>query len=271
MNKIAPRSSIRPSHVPAAAASGEDFILTKRVAAATPRLRARVAGIFYLLTIVTGVFAEVFVRGALVVRDDAAATATNILSHEPLYRLGLAADFVMLACYIAVTLLLYDLFRPVGRSLSLLAGFFSLIGIAVLAVNCLNHIAPLVFLGGANSLSAFDPTQLQALALVSLRMHARGYTVSGVFFGIYCLMLGYLVFRSGFLPRVLGALMAIGGLSYLTNSFALFLSPALAARLPDIMVLGGVAELSLCVWLTVAAVNVSKWEEKAETDKGETI
>ena len=229
----------------------------------SPRLVARIAGAFYLITIIMGVFAEVFARGAVVVRDDPAATATNILAHEPLYRFGLAADLIMMACYIAVTLLFYVLFKPVGRSLSLLAAFFSLVGIAVLAVNSLNHLAPLVFLGSAHYLSAFETTQLQALALMSLKMHARGYSIAGVFFGFYCLMIGYLVFRSGFLPRILGVLMAIGGLGYLTSSFASFLSPALAARLPDVTVLGGLAELSLCLWLMVRGVDASKWKERA--------
>jgi Domain of unknown function (DUF4386) len=230
---------------------------------ATPRLKARIAGVFYLITIITGVFAEIFVRGALVVRDDAAATATNILAHESLYRFGLAADLIMLVCYLAVTLLFYDLFKPVSRSLSLLAAFFSLVGIAVLAVNSLNHLAPLVFLGGAQYLSAFETTELQALALMSLRMHARGYTIGGAFFGIYMLLLGYLIFRSGFLTRILGVLMAIGGLSFLTNSFAVFLLPTLTAHLPDIGMLGGIAELALSLWLIVTGVNVLKWEEKA--------
>jgi hypothetical protein len=233
------------------------------VTTATPRLKARIAGTFYLITIIMGVFAEVFVRGALVVRDDAAATATNILAHEPLYRFGLAADLIMLACYIAVTLLFYGLFKPVGRSLSLLAAFFSLVGIAVLAVNSLNHLAPLVFLGDAHYLSAFETTQLQTLALMSLRMHARGYSIAGVFFGLYMLLLGHLIFRSGFLPRILGVLMAVGGLSYLTNSFAIFLLPTLVARLPDMGMLGGIAELALSLWLMALGVNVPKWEEKA--------
>jgi Domain of unknown function (DUF4386) len=230
---------------------------------AMPRLKARMAGAFYLLTIIMGVFAEVFVRGALVVRDDAAATATNILAHETLYRFGLAADLVMLVCYIAVTLLFYDLFKPVSRSLSLLAAFFSLVGIAVLAVNSLNHLAPLVFLGGADYLSAFEANQLQALALVSLRMHARGYSIAGVFFGTYMILLGYIIFRSGFLPRIVGVLMAVGGLSFFVNSFATFLLPALAARLPDISMLGGIAELALSLWLMAMGVNAAKWVEKA--------
>jgi len=236
--------------------------MTNRTVETSPRLRARMAGAFYLLTIVTGVFAELFVRGALVVRDDAAATATNILTHEPLYRLGLAADLVMLVCYVAVTLLFYDLFKPVSWRLSLLAAFFSLMGLAVLAVNSLNHLAPLVFLGGTQYLSAFETDQLQALALASLRLHARGYLISGVFFGIYMVLLGRLIFRSGLLPGILGALMAAGGLCFLTNSFVVFLSPALAARLPDIGMLGGIAELALSLWLMAAGVNAPKWEEK---------
>jgi hypothetical protein len=229
----------------------------------SPQLLARTAGVLYLITIIMGVFAEAYVRGTLVVRDDATATATNILAHEPLYRFGLAADLVMLVCYIGVTLLFYELFKQVNRSLSRLAAFFSLVGIAVLAVNSLNHLAPLVLLGGAHYLNPLETNQLQALARMSLKMHAAGYSISGVFFGIYCLLIGYLVFRSDFLPRLLGALMAIGGLSYLIDSFATLISPQLAARLPDVMVLGGIAELSLCLWLIVAGVNGPKWEEKA--------
>jgi hypothetical protein len=225
--------------------------MTDRDAEAAPRLWARMAGVCYLITIVMGVFAELFVRGRLVVRNDPAATAANILAHETLYRAGLAADLVMLLAYVAVTVLLYALLKPVSRILSLLAACFSLIGIAVLAANCLNHIAPLILLGGAPYPSALETSQLQALALFSLRMHARGYSISGVFFGAYCVMIGYLAFQSGFVSRVIGVLMAIGGLSYLISSFALFLAPAIAARLPDVSLIGGIAELSLTLWLLV--------------------
>lgn len=228
----------------------------------SPRLWARVAGALYLTTIVTGVFGELFVRGSLVVSGDAAATAANILAREPFYRLGLAADLVMLICYIVVTLLFHALFEPVNRGLSLLAAFFSLVGTAVLAINSLNHFSPLIFLGGSQSLSAFEASQLQDLALVSLKMHARGYNVSLIFFGIYMVLLGYLIFRSGFLPRLLGVLMAAGGLCFLTNSFVVLLSPVLAARLPGIGMLGGVAELALSLWLIVVGVNVRKWGDR---------
>jgi hypothetical protein len=247
-------------HVAAQATLARTMI--DRAVEASPRLWGRMAGGCYLVTIVMGVAAEVFVRGRLIVRDDAAATAANILAHEPLYRFGLAADLVMLVAYIAVTLLFYVLFKPVSRSLSLLAAFFSLMGIAVLAVNSLNHVAPLLLLGRASYLGAFEPAQLQALALFALRLHAYGYNISGVFFGAYCVALGYLIFRSGFLPRILGMLMAIGGLGYLTSSFALFLWPAAAARLPDFTLLGGIAELSLTLWLVVMGVNALKWKER---------
>lgn len=229
----------------------------------SPRLWGRMAGVLYLITIIMGVFAEAFVRGALIVRGDASATAANILAHDSLYRFGLAADLIMIACYIAVTFLFYALFKPVSRSLSLLAAFFSIVGLAVLAANSLTHLAPLILLGGAHYLSVFDQTQLQALALLSLKMHAWGYNIADVFCGgSYCLMIGYLIFKSGFLPRVLGLLMVIGGLSYMIDSFANLLSPTLAARLPELTVLAGVAELALSLWLIVMSVNVPKWKQQ---------
>jgi len=220
---------------------------------ASPRRWARWAGLFYLITIVMGVFAEVFVRGRLIVRKDAAATAANILEHERLYRLGLAADLVMLVAYVAVTLLLYALLKPAGRNLSLLAAFFSLIGIAVLAVNSLTHLAPLLLLK--------QTPPAQELALFSLSLHGRGYAIAGVFFGVYCVLVGYLAFRSRLIPRIVGVLMAIGGVAYLIDSFTGFLSPTLAVRLPDVTVLGGAGELALTLWLLVMGVNVGKWEE----------
>jgi hypothetical protein len=104
----------------------------ERIAETSPGFKARIAGVFYLLTFVTGGLA-VFARGGLVVNGDAAATATNILAHESLFRLGFAADLLVVACYIAVTALFYDLFKPVTRSVSLLAAFFSLVGCAIQA------------------------------------------------------------------------------------------------------------------------------------------
>jgi hypothetical protein len=237
-----------------------DTQVTERMAEVSPRFQARMAGVIAWITTTAG-FAEI-VRGRLVVYGDAAATAHNILEHEMFYRLAFAGDVISLL-YIAYTLLLYNLFRPVNRSLSLLAAFFSLVGCAIATFNSLFLLAPLVVLGDAQSLSALNVKQLQELALLFLKLHAQGYNISMVLFGSYNLLIGYLIFRSTFLPRILGVLLAISGLCYLINCFANFLSPTFAAHLlPYILVPGG-AELVLALWLVVIGVNAQRWKEQA--------
>jgi len=223
-----------------------------------PGPRARITGVVYLLYFLTAVIGEFFLRG-LVVDGDAAATANNILAHQPLFRLGFATGLIATACYIAVTALFYDLFKPVSRSLSLLAAFFSLVGCAILAFASLFQLAPLVVLGGSQYLSVFKGEQLRALALMFLELNTQANNICVVFFGVYCLLLGYLIFRSVFLPRILGMGMALAGLGWLT-----FLSPPLANHLsPYNLVLGFLAELSLMLWLLVMGVNVQRWKEQA--------
>jgi hypothetical protein len=234
--------------------------MMERIAQASPSFQARMAGMIAWVTTTSG-FAAV-VRGRLVVYGDAAATAHNVLAHELLFRLAFAGDVIALL-YVVYTLLLYNLFKPVNKTLSLLAALFSLVGCAVGAVICLFQIAPLVILGGAQSLSAFKAEQLQALALMFLQLHAQGYTISMVLFGSYNLLIGYLIFRSTFLPRILGVLLAFSGLCYLINCFANFLSPAFAAHLVPYILVPGVAELLLAFWLLVMGVNAQRWREQA--------
>jgi hypothetical protein len=232
--------------------------MMERMAEASTHPRARITGIVYLLYFLTAVFGEFFMRG-LLVSGDAAATANNVLAHQPLFRLGLATGLIATACYVAVTALFYDLFKHVNRSLSLLAAFFSLVGCAILAFASLFRIGPLVVLGGGQYLSAFKVEQLRALAFLFLELYGQAVNICFVFFGVYCLLIGYLIFKSAFLPRILGVLMAFAGLGWLT-----FLSAPLANYLsPYIQVLGVFAEGSLMLWLLVMGVNVAKWEEKA--------
>jgi hypothetical protein len=235
-------------------------VMMERIAEASPRFKARIAGVFYLLTTLTRMFVEIFVRNRLVVSDDAAATATNILAHEPLWWWGFAADILAFASYIALTALLYELFKHVNRSLSLVAAFFSLVACVVQAISSLFHLAPLVLLGGARYLNVFTVEQLQALALVFLRLRAAAYHNIGlVFFGLYCLLVGILILRSTFLPRILGVLMVLAGLSYV-----LFLSPPLVRSLqPYILVFPGVGQISLTLWLLVIGVNEQRWKQQA--------
>jgi len=232
--------------------------MKQRVAEASPRPRARITGVVYLLYFLTAVFGEFLLRG-LVVDGDAAATATNILAHQSLFRLGLATGLIATACYIAVTALFYGLFKPVSRSLSLVAAFFSLVGCAILAFSSLFRFAPLVVLGGSQYLGVFKVEQLRAVALLFLELNAQAGNIYLVFFGLFNLLIGYLIFKSTFLPRILGVLMALSGLGWLT-----FLSPPLANYLLTyIAVLGIIAELSLMLWLLVRGVNVQRWKERA--------
>ena len=220
--------------------------------------RARITGVVYLFYFLTAVCGEFFLKG-LVVDGDAAATANNILAHQPLFRLGLATGLIATSCYVAVTALFYDLFKPVNRSLSLLAAFFSLVGCAILAFASLFRIAPLVVLGGGQYLSVFEVEQLRALASLFLALYGQGVDICFVFFGVYCLLIGYLIVRSAFLPRILGVLLVFAGLGWLT-----FLSPPLANYLsPYILVLGFLAELALMLWLLVMGVNVQRWKKQA--------
>jgi Domain of unknown function (DUF4386) len=234
--------------------------MTERITEMSPRFQARMAGVIAWITTTSG-FAAI-VRDRLVVYSDAAATARNILTHEILFRLALVGD-VIAVLYIAYTLLLYNLFKPVNKSISLLAAFFSLVGCAIGTLNCLFHLAPLVVLSGAQSLSALNVEPLQALALIFLKLHAQAYIIGMVLFGSYNVLIGYLIFRSTFLPRILGVLLAFSGLCYLVNCFANFLSPAFAAHLVPYILVPGVAELLLVLWLVVVGVNLQRWNEQA--------
>jgi hypothetical protein len=233
-------------------------VMTEWTPPPSPRFKARLAGAFWLLTIVTGTLAMV-VYGRVVVPGDAAATAAAILAREPLFRLGIATNLVAGAAYLAATLLVYDLLRPVNRSLSLLAAFFSLVGCAVGALSGLFHLAPLVVLGGSKHLSAFTAEQLQGLALLFLRLHAQAANIGFVFFGLHCLLVGWLILRSALIPRLVGVLMALAGLGWLTHSLASLLSPPLGRALSSyVMASGALGEGSLTVWLLVMGVNLRR-------------
>src|SRR5437868_10573191 len=191
-------------------------LMMERIEEASPRLKARITGVFYLLTMVTGIFAQGFVSGRLVVEGDPATTATNILTHKSLFELGFTVYLIEMACQIVITALFYDLLKPAGRSVSLVAAFLGLAGCVIKTFSRLFYIAPLFVLGGAHYLSVFSPEQLQALALLFLKVNDHGAAIALAFFGFYALLTGYLIVRSTFLPRLLGVLSVLGGLGWLT-------------------------------------------------------
>ena len=233
--------------------------MTERIAEASPRFKARMAGVFEALEGLTFTFGEVIVLDRLYVSGNAAATAANILGHEQLFRLGFASTLAGIAFHIAWAFLFYDLFKPVNRHLSLLAAFVILVGCAIQAVTSLLYLAPLLVLKGGSALSAFTVEQLQALAMMFIRLNGLANDTYLVFFGLWCVLIGYLIFKSTFLPRILGVLLAIAGIGWMT-----FMSPPLGTYLfPVIAVASGLAEIPLQLWLLVKGVNAQRWKEQA--------
>ena len=239
--------------------------MRERIAEASPRFKSRMAGFLYLLIIVGGLFAPFAVAPSGMMRGDAALpTTAQILASKPLYVFGGAAQLVLGACDIGVALIFYGLLKPVSRGLALLAAVFRLVFVAIANANVLNHFAPLLFLSGAEYLSAFKTDQLQTLALVFVRLRTIGFDIALVFFGFHCVVLGYLLFRSTFFPRILGLLLAIGGIGYMLNIFVNVIPRAIGAHLfPYIMLPAGIAEIGLTFWLIIVGVNASKWKAQA--------
>jgi Domain of unknown function (DUF4386) len=233
----------------------------------SPQVYARIGGVLYLIIIVIGFCSEFFVRERLVVSGDVTATANNIMASESLWRITIAGALILLVCSIALTLILYVLLRPVNKTLALLAVFFNIVEFPIEAASKLSLFAALFLSGNADYLKAFEPHQLHALVQISLKLHDYGFGIDLVFFGFACLVYGYLLFRSGYFPRTLGVLMAIAGLSYLTNSFTLILAPAYAGTISPILVLALIGELSLCLWLMVKGVDEQRWKEQASAHR----
>lgn len=233
--------------------------LTERIAQGSPRFRARVAGVFEALEGLTSAYGQVVVLGGLVVSGNAAATAANILGHERLFWLGFASSLLGVSFHIVWIALFYDLFKPVSRGLSLLAAFVGLVVCAMQALTAVFYLAPLLILQGGNSVSALTAQQLQALASIFLKLNAYAFDIDLVFFGLWCALTGYLIFRSAFLPRVLGVLLAIDGLGWM-----LYMYPPLAYRLfPFIAAASALGEIPVEFWLMVMAVNSERWKEQA--------
>jgi hypothetical protein len=216
---------------------------------------ARIAGLLYLVVIATGLFAEVFVRQALRVPGDAVATAHNIQASGMLYRWGFVADLFNFIVGLPGVMIMYVLFRPVNKYFISLAMFFVVIQTAIIAVNLVNHASPLLLLSNAQYLQSFQPNQLAALSMHSLNLQVQGYAIGLVFFGFYCLIIGGLIFKSTLIPKLVGILYAIAGLSYLANSFILFLSKDFSNPwFVYIAIPAFIGELSLCLWLLIMGV-----------------
>lgn len=232
----------------------------QRIREWSPRPLARMAGALQLLEGLTATFGQVIVLNRLVVSHNASATAANILGHERLFWAGFASSLIGVVFHIAWALLIYELFKYVNRRVALFATFVILVGCAVQALTVLFYIAPLLFLRAGSSFTAFTTDQLQGLALLALRLNGSAFNIYLVFFGLWCFLVGFLVFRSTFMPRVLGVLVAISGVGWM-----LYLWPPLAQHLfiPYIAGASAIGEIPLELWLLLMAVNAPRWKEQA--------
>ena len=228
--------------------------MTVRTTETSPLAYARFAGLLYLIIIACGIFSEVFVRSSLIVAGDATATATNILASKTLFRIGFAADSIMLWSDVAIAVLFYVLLKPVSKTLALTAAAFRLTQAAILGLNLLNYYAALLVLGGGGYATAFQTDQLYALVMLFLDMHSHGYDLGLLFFGLSNLILGYLVIKSDYFPGVLGYGLIAAALVYLTGSLTLFLFPDYISLIKPIYIVPLIAELSFCLWLLAKGV-----------------
>jgi hypothetical protein len=220
---------------------------------------ARATGALFLATIVCGIIADVLITQRLVVLGDGAATASNILAHESMYRLGFTIYMVEMASQIAMTVVYYFLLMPVSRPMALLMAAFSLTGCIIKTFSRLFYLAPLLLVGGASWLSAFTVEQQHGLVALLLRLNDQGPVIALVFFGFAGLVEGWLVIKSTFLPRLLGVISLVGGIGWLT-----FLSPPLGLRLfPAVAGIGILGSMASILWLLIKGVNEERWHERA--------
>jgi len=203
---------------------------------------ARLAGAFYLAIIVLGLWSEMFVRASLITPGDAAATAAAILDHEGLFRLSFAADTLMVMSDTALAVLLFLLFRPVSAPVALTAMVFRLLQASTLGFNLLNQQAALLTVQGGGDNAA-------ERALRSLDLQAYGYDLGLIFFGVNCLLTGWLLIRSGWLPRIFGYGIVAAGAVYLIGSYLRFIAPAFSESFAVAYAVPLVAELGFCLWL----------------------
>jgi hypothetical protein len=220
---------------------------------------ARVCGVLLLVSLVAGGFGEFYVPTKLLVSADPGATARNIATSASLFRLGFAGYLVEAVCDVALTLIFYVLLKPVSKNLALLAAFYGLLGTAVFAFAELFYFATSLLLSGAEYLKSFSLDQLQALALLALKVSGLSAGILMVFGGVGSLVLSYLILHSGYLPRFLGALYVAGGLGFVVRNFALVLAPAYA--FDWLLFPMTLAMLAAALWLIVRGVNLDKWAD----------
>jgi hypothetical protein len=232
---------------------------TTRSAETSPLIYARVYFLLYLVHF--GSFFNLgIVHQSLIVPGDAATTVNNIMASESLFRIGFVSDLIGQAVFILLALVLYKLLKPVNKNQAALMVILALVGIPIAMLNLLNQFAALLLLSGAEYLTVFEPDHLHARVMLFLDLQRHGVFIAQIFWSFWLFPLAYLVFKSGFLPRILGILLLIAGFGYLIDFVIFFLFPSF-----DVVISGFTwwGELILALWLLIKGVNVEKWEKLA--------
>lgn len=237
--------------------------MTTRTAETSLLVRARVAGLLYLSLSLFAPFSLLYVPSTLIVRGDAATTANNIIASESLFRLSIVSALLYSIVYMFVVLALYQLLKPVNKNLASLMVIFVLVAVPIGMLNELNQLAVLLLLSGADYLKVFTADQLQAVVMLFVDLHRRGILIASVFWGLWLLPFGLLVFKSGFLPRILGVLLIIACFGYLANSFTNFLFPGYVGVVAPLATVLYFGELPIVLWLLIKGVDVEQWEKRA--------
>ena len=222
-----------------------------------PNGTARTAGILYVFPFILS-FVAIMLRDGLIVQGDATATANNIMDSESTFMLSIVLDVVVQVVFIFLVFLLYWLLKPVNKNHAGLMATLFLVSVPIAIYNVVNLLAALQILGGADYLTAFTQDQLNAQALHYIDLHEQGIMIAYIFWGLWLFPLGYLVYRSGFIPRVVGIFLMISCFGYLIDFFAYFFLPDIDVA---INMITGWAELVLCLWLLVKGVNVEQWRK----------
>jgi hypothetical protein len=232
--------------------------MTTLTAETSPLVRARVAGALYLMANIFAPFTLLYLPSLFIVRGDAAATASNIMASESLFRLGIVGNLFTFIANILLALALYQLLKVVNKNMASLMVILFLVGVPIAMLNEVSPLAVLRLLSGADYLKVYATDQLQALAYLLMGLHDQGLLIAHIFFGLWLLPMGYLVFKSGFLPKFVGVLLVIAGLGYVVQSFAAFLSYNI-----NIILFTGLGELIFLLWLLIKGVNVEQWKKRA--------
>lgn len=234
--------------------------MTNKKGINSPQKTARVAAFVFLIVFFLGMSTELFVRPGMIVPEDAAATVKNIAASEALFRLSLVSDLVRQMFLMLLPLVLYKLLKPVNKSIASLMVLFALVSVPISMLNELNHFAVLLLSSGAGYLTAFKADQLNAQVMFFLELRRYGTFVPQLF-SLWVLLLGYLVFKSGFLPKILGILLMLGGLCYTVLAVLFILFPNFDATIFGLFAF--IEESLFYLWLLIKGVNVGEWEKRA--------